>query len=104
MVYRSLIETERDSLKPFEPKIMTTTPEPQLASTVLMIRPVRFESNPHTAASNRFQGKMELSAGDQQDAALREFDDLTCVWQIFAGVHERQDAAALDGAADEEQG
>jgi len=41
-----------------------------------MIRPVRFESNPHTALSNRFQGKVELSAEDQQDAALREFDGL----------------------------
>jgi hypothetical protein len=55
---------------------MTTTPESQLASTVLMIRPVRFESNPDTAASNRFQGKTQLNADEQQDAALREFDGL----------------------------
>jgi hypothetical protein len=55
---------------------MNTTAESQLASTVLMIRPVRFESNPDTAASNRFQGKTQLSAEDQQDAALREFDGL----------------------------
>ena len=55
---------------------MTTTPESQLASTVLMIRPVRFESNPDTAASNRFQGKTQLNAEDQQDAALKEFDGL----------------------------
>jgi len=55
---------------------MTTTPESQLASTVLMIRPVRFESNPDTAASNRFQGKTQLSIEEQQGAALREFDGL----------------------------
>ena len=50
--------------------------ESQLASAVLMIRPVRFESNPQTAASNRFQGKTSASAGEQQAAALREFDAL----------------------------
>jgi hypothetical protein len=41
-----------------------------------MIRPVRFESNPDTAASNRFQGKTQLSIEEQQSAALREFDGL----------------------------
>jgi len=55
---------------------MTATAESQLASTVLMIRPVRFESNPLTATSNRFQGKTNASAEDQQDAALQEFDAL----------------------------
>jgi len=55
---------------------MTPFSESQLASTVLMIRPVRFESNPLTAASNRFQGKALASARDQQEAALREFDGL----------------------------
>ncbi len=55
---------------------MKTKSESQLASRVLMIRPVRFESNPLTAASNRFQGKTGLDAGQQQDAALREFDGL----------------------------
>ena len=50
--------------------------ESQLASTVLMIRPVRFESNPMTAESNRFQGKTEASAGEQHEAALKEFDGL----------------------------
>ncbi len=55
---------------------MTTEPESQLASRVLMIRPVRFESNPLTAASNRFQGIAELDADAQQAAALREFDGL----------------------------
>ena len=50
--------------------------ESQLASTVLMIRPVRFESNPLTTASNRFQGRSDLSPEQQQDAAQREFDAL----------------------------
>ena len=51
--------------------------ESQLASTVLMIRPVRFESNPMTAGSNLFQGRTDASPAAQQDAALREFDVLT---------------------------
>ena len=51
-------------------------PESQLASTVLMIRPVRFESNPLTAESNRFQGRSRVSPGQQQEKALREFDGL----------------------------
>ena len=55
---------------------MTTGHESQLASAVVMIRPVRFESNPMTAASNRFQGRNEGSAAEQQQAAQREFDAL----------------------------
>ncbi len=58
---------------------MNTATESQLTSSVLMIRPVRFESNPDTAASNRFQGKSQLSAQEQQDAALREFDGLSAM-------------------------
>ncbi len=50
--------------------------ESQLTSTVLMIRPVRFESNPLTAASNRFQGRTESPPEQQQEAAQREFDAL----------------------------
>ena len=50
--------------------------ESQLASTVLMIRPVRFESNPQTAESNRFQGRTAVSAGEQHAAALAEFNGL----------------------------
>lgn len=53
-----------------------TEKEPQLASTVMMIRPVRFESNPLTAESNRFQGKNNASAEAQQAQALEEFDGL----------------------------
>ena len=55
---------------------MTNAAEPQLASTVLMIRPAGFESNPQTAASNRFQGKSPIPRDEQQAVALREFDDL----------------------------
>lgn len=55
---------------------MMTEAESQLASRVLMIRPVRFESNPLTAASNRFQGKSDAGPDAQQAAALREFDAL----------------------------
>lgn len=42
----------------------------------MMIRPVRFESNPLTAASNRFQGKIDSAPAEQQAAAAREFDAL----------------------------
>ena len=55
---------------------MTATMESQLASTVLMIRPLRFESNPLTAASNRFQGKTQATPDEQQDLAQREFSGL----------------------------
>lgn len=41
-----------------------------------MVRPIRFESNPLTAASNRFQGNTTASPAEQQKAALVEFDAL----------------------------
>ena len=50
--------------------------EAQLTSTVMMIRPAGFESNPLTAASNRFQGKSSASPAEQHATALREFDEL----------------------------
>ena len=55
---------------------MTSSKESQLASAVLMIRPARFESNPETAESNRFQGKSGASPGEQHAAALEEFEAL----------------------------
>ena len=55
---------------------MMAESESQLASRVLMIRPARFETNPLTAESNRFQGKSDASPEAQQAAALREFDGL----------------------------
>jgi len=41
-----------------------------------MISPARFESNPETAESNRFQGRSGVSAEDQHRAALEEFESL----------------------------
>ncbi len=41
-----------------------------------MIRPVRFQSNPLTAASNLFQGRNESSPEQQQIDAAAEFDGL----------------------------
>ena len=55
---------------------MTSSKESQLASAVLMIRPARFESNPETAESNRFQGKSGVSPEEQHAAALEEFEGL----------------------------
>lgn len=55
---------------------MTSSRESQLASAVLMIRPAGFESNPETAASNRFQGKTAAIPAEQHEAALSEFDAL----------------------------
>jgi hypothetical protein len=58
---------------------MTSATESQLTSTVLMIRPIRFESNPQTAASNRFQGRTSETPEEQQAAALREFEGLVAI-------------------------
>lgn len=55
---------------------MTALHESQLANCVLMIRPARFESNPQTAESNRFQGGTGASPQEQQEAALRQFEAL----------------------------
>jgi hypothetical protein len=60
--------------------------EPQLASSVLMIRPVRFQSNPMTAASNRFQGRSNANAAAQNEAAQAEFDLLAAALRD-AGVN-----------------
>jgi len=58
---------------------MVPEKESQLASAVLMIRPVRFQSNPLTAASNLFQGRNESSPEQQQLDAEAEFDGLVAV-------------------------
>jgi len=55
---------------------MTSNSESQLASAVLMIRPARFESNPLTAESNRFQVSQEASPEQQQLSAVAEFEAL----------------------------
>ncbi|MDH4047063.1 MAG: arginine deiminase-related protein [Gammaproteobacteria bacterium] len=55
---------------------MTTSKESQLASAVLMIRPVRFQSNPKTAESNKFQGKTRATPAEQQALAAAEFEGI----------------------------
>jgi len=44
-----------------------------------MIRPVRFESNPMTADSNRFQGRSDATPEEQNAVAQAEFDALAAV-------------------------
>jgi hypothetical protein len=58
---------------------MTMTTESQLASSVLMIRPTRFQSNPQTADSNAFQTAPDASPAEQQRSALTEFESLVSV-------------------------
>ena len=72
-----------------------TEPERQLADAVLMIRPVRFESNPQTASSNRFQGKSAKPADEQQLQAAREFDGLAALLRN-AGI----DVVVVDDTAE----
>ena len=55
---------------------MASDRESQLANAVLMIKPVRFESNPLTAQSNRFQGQNPSSPEQQQRDAEQEFAGL----------------------------
>jgi hypothetical protein len=52
-------------------------PEPQSARAVMMIRPVRFISNPQTAQTNRFQ-KLSAAPAENvaQGRALHEFEGL----------------------------
>jgi hypothetical protein len=53
------------------------TPEPQSARAVMMIRPLRFISNPQTAQTNRFQNIAAAPTADVAQArALREFEGL----------------------------
>jgi hypothetical protein len=55
---------------------MSNAFEPQLATAVLMIRPVRFESNPMTAESITFQGRSRATPAEQNATAQAEFDTL----------------------------
>jgi hypothetical protein len=55
---------------------MGSEKESQLATAVMMIRPARFESNPQTAESNRFQGRTAAAPAEQHAAALAEFNHL----------------------------
>ena len=58
---------------------MSSASESQLASTVMMIRPAGFESNPLTAESNAFMMETSKPPAEQQAEALREFDGLVDV-------------------------
>ena len=58
---------------------MTIATESQTASTVMMVRPAGFESNPLTAESNTFMVETSRSPEEQQADALREFDGLVAV-------------------------
>ncbi len=64
---------------------MASEKESQLASAVLMIRPVRFESNPVTAESNLFQGRNASSPEQQQLDAEAEFERLAAALEA-AGI------------------
>ena len=55
---------------------MTSTPESQLTSTVLMVRPVAFRSNPLAAESNTFMVPQDIAPSEEQLRASREFDGL----------------------------
>lgn len=70
-------------------------PETQLTNRVLMIRPVRFESNPQTAGSNSFQGRIAASPAGLQAAASQEFE------QTVADLRESGiDVAVVDDTTD----
>lgn len=47
-----------------------------------MVRPARFESNPETASSNRFQGKTTHLAKEQQRLALQQFESLASALRV----------------------
>jgi hypothetical protein len=60
---------------------VTAARDSQTTSTVLMVRPARFQSNPETAATNAFQRGDPMEVGDVGDAgvlarARAEFDGL----------------------------
>ncbi len=56
---------------------MARPAEPQTSSSVLMIRPFRFQSNPQTADSNRFQQQNDSYGDDAaHEKALLEFNNL----------------------------
>ncbi len=60
--------------------------EAQSADAVLMIRPVRFQTNPLTAESNKFQAEVPVAPADTaQQRALPEFEGLRAALEA-AGV------------------
>jgi hypothetical protein len=73
---------------------MTSDTEAQLASTVLMIRPVRFHANPLAAKTNNFMAETDSSPEEQQAAAAREFDGVVAALTA-AGVRVLEFADTL---------
>ncbi|MEM9209188.1 MAG: arginine deiminase-related protein [Pseudomonadota bacterium] len=65
---------------------MTSNPESQLASTVVMVRPVAFQSNPLAAASNTFMNPQDVPADEEQSRAVTEFDGVVAALRE-AGVN-----------------
>ena len=66
--------------------------EPQTATDVLMIRPVRFLGNPQTSTSNAFQQSAAISDDEAQRLARAEFDDLAGrLARAGVGVHVIED-------------
>ncbi|MDX1481219.1 MAG: arginine deiminase-related protein [Woeseiaceae bacterium] len=65
---------------------MTSQKESQLASTVLMVRPVKFHSNPLAAISNNFMTEPDMSRAEEQEIAVREFEGVVAALRE-AGVN-----------------
>jgi hypothetical protein len=71
-----------------DPTTTTTTRPAQAAATVLLVRPRRFGFNPDTAASNRFQSRVDTVPAALARAARAEHDELVAALQA-AGVDAR---------------
>lgn len=65
---------------------MTSQRESQLASTVLMVRPVKFHSNPLAAISNNFMTEPDMSHAEEQKIAVKEFEGVVAALE-GAGVN-----------------
>ena len=64
---------------------MARSTESQTSSSVLMIRPVRFQSNPQTAQSNRFQQQDHSSSDDGiHETALDEFENFVATLEAVS--------------------
>ena len=74
---------------------MASSNESQLASAVLMVRPVRFQQNPLAARTNAFMEDISASPEQQQDAAADEFEGLASALEQ-AGV----DVIVVDDTAE----
>lgn len=66
-----------------------STPEPQCAGAVLVVRPATFASNPETLASNRFQtaSVAGVARDGVREAVLHEFDQFAALLAEEIRVH-----------------